>query len=426
MDLTSYLENLKNCPCGRVHTFDTEIVEIGSGLVHKTGEILSKANFPKKILLVADKNTIAASEGILESLAESGFEVKQLIYENMLYAKVEQVREVEALLNDVDGVISVGTGSLNDICRVAAYECKKEYCIFATAPSMDGFASDTAPIIENSFKSSWQAAQPRIIIGDTAILAKAPTILKSSGFGDMIAKYIGLVDWHIARLLIDEYYCEKVEAITKEATDRIFALADRITEDSEEAAGAVMEALVMTGLAMKLAGCSRPASGTEHVVSHYLECHKVIKGIWPDFHGRKVGMATVYCNKIYRNVADRFETITCTEDKTDWEDVYAHYDPQMLPDVKRLNSPTITDKIDPKLLEEKWPLIREYIYKFLPDNETLVKAMKAAGAPTECEEVGVSKEFMADALRYHNYMRYRLHLPRLFPMMGIDPMDYID
>ena len=58
--------------------------------------------------------------------------------------------------------------------------------------------------------------------------------------------------------------------------------------------------------------------------------------------------------------------------------------------------------------------------------DSLVKAMKAAGAPTECEEVGVSKEFMADALRYHNYMRYRLHLPRLFPMMGIDPMDYID
>ncbi len=426
MDLKRYLDELKNCPCGKTHTFDTEIVEIGSGLVHKVGKILADAHFPTDILLVADKNTLGASAGILESLAESGFNVKQLIYEDMKYAKVEQVREVEALMADVGGVISVGTGSLNDICRVATYELKKEYCIFATAPSMDGFASDTAPIIENNFKSSWQAAQPRIIIADTAILAKAPVILKSSGFGDMIAKYLGLVDWHISRMLIGEYYCEKVEAITKDATDRIYALADRITAEDEETAGAVMEALVMTGLAMKLAGCSRPASGTEHVVSHYLECHKVIKGIWPDFHGRKVGMATVYCTRLYRNLADRFETIHATADPTDWEDVYAHYDPKMLPDVKKLNNPTITDRVDPKLLEEKWPEIRQYIYKLLPDSESLVKAMKAAGAPTECEEVGVSKEFMADALRYHNYMRYRLHLPRLLPMMGIDPMDHID
>lgn len=426
MDLNYFLNNLKNCPCGREHTFDTEIVEIGSGLVHKVGKLLADADFPKEILLVADKNTIKAADGILESLAEAGFQVKQLIYENMIHARVEQVREVEALMADVGGVISVGSGSLNDICRVATYELKKEYCIFATAPSMDGFASDTAPIIENNFKSSWQAAQPRIIIGDTAILAKAPAILKSSGFGDMIAKYIGLVDWKVANLLIDEYFCENIAAITQEATDRIFALADRIVPESEEAAGAVMEALVMTGLAMKLAGCSRPASGAEHVVSHYLECHKVIKGIWPDYHGRKVGVATVYCNKIYRNLADRFETISCTADPTDWEDVYAHYDPKMHEEVRKLNEPTITDKVDPKKLEEKWPEIRQIIYKYLPDNETLMKAMKTAGAPTTPEEVGCSPEFMADAMRYHGYMRYRLLITRLMPMLGLDPMDYVD
>ncbi len=425
MDLKPLLQKLENCPCGKTHTFDTERVEIGSGLVHKVGEILTEAAFPKNILLVADRNTLTASEGILESLQESGFIVKQLLYTNMNLARVEQVREIEALLGDVGGVLSVGSGSLNDLCRVAAYEMEKDFCIFATAPSMDGFASDTAPIIENSFKSSWQAKQPRIIIGDTKILAKAPVILKSSGFGDMIAKYIGLVDWQVARLLIGEYYCENIAAITKDAADRIYALADRITEDNEEAAGAVMEALVMTGLAMKLAGCSRPASGTEHVVSHYLECHKVINGIWPDYHGRKVGVATVYCNKLYRNLADRLESVTAGADTTDWDAVYAHYHPKMLEDVKKLNSPTITDQVDPRLLEEKWSEIRRYIYEYLPETEDLIRVMKLAGAPIHCEEVGVSEEFMADAIRYHDYMRYRLNLTRLLPMLGIDPMDYI-
>ncbi|MBQ7095031.1 MAG: iron-containing alcohol dehydrogenase [Clostridia bacterium] len=426
MNLQKILDQLKDCPCGKEHTFATKVVEIGSGLTAKTGKILKDAGFPEKILLVADRNTLGVSEGILESLTDAGFTIKQLIYEDMKYAKVEQVREVEALLLDVDGLISVGTGSLNDICRVAAYEKEKAFCIFATAPSMDGFASDTAPIVENNFKSSWQAEQPMVIIGDTKILAKAPNILKSSGFGDMMAKYIGLVDWQLAQLLIDEYYCDKIAAITRDATDRIAALADSVLADDEETAGAIMEALIMTGLAMKLAGCSRPASGAEHVVSHYLECHKVIKGIWPDYHGRKVGVATVYCNRIYRNMADRLETISCTKDPTDWEDVYAHYHESLHADVKKLNDPTITDLVDPKKLEEAWPTIRKIIQETLPTNEKLIEMMNIAGAPITPDEVGVSDEFMKDAMRYHPYMRYRLLLTRLMPMMGIDPMDYLD
>ena len=228
MDLQAIAKRLEQCSCGREHRCDTKQVEIGSGLTAKTGAILKEAGFPEKILLVADRNTLEAARGVLESLKGSGFHVKELIYENLLSAKVEQVREVEALTSDV-----------NDICRVAAYELKKEFCIFATAPSMDGFASDTAPIIKDNFKTSWQAKQPSIILADTAVLAKAPTILKSSGFGDMMAKYIGLVDWRVANLLINEYYCEAIAGITRDAVRKIAALADRITSDSEEAAGAV-------------------------------------------------------------------------------------------------------------------------------------------------------------------------------------------
>ena len=268
LDLTGMLKSLENCPCGKKHTFYTKDIEIGSGITAKTGEILRRNGFEDDLLLVADENTIAAAAGVRESLIAAGFKLTERIYNNLTYARAEQVEELKAICPSVQGIISVGTGSLNDICRVASYQTGKKFCIFATAPSMDGFASDTAPIVKDNFKSSWQAEQPLVIIADTKILAAAPTELKSSGFGDMVAKYIGLAEWKMANLLIDEYYCPKIAAITSEAIDRITALADRITENSEEAAGAVMEALVLTGLEMKLAGCSRPASGAEHVVSH--------------------------------------------------------------------------------------------------------------------------------------------------------------
>ena len=425
MDLTKILKDMENCPCGRVHTFDTKVVEIGSGITAKTGEILIDAGFPKKILLVADDNTWAAADGLYPALIEAGFHVKKLIYENMKYARVEQVVEVEALAADVDGIISVGTGSLNDICRVASFRTKKMFCIFATAPSMDGFASDTAPIIENNFKSSWQAAQPAVIIADTKILAAAPTELKSSGFGDMVAKYIGLVDWKISTLLTGEYYCENIAALTKTATDRIMALAEKVTENSEEAAGAIMESLVMTGLAMKLAGCSRPASGAEHVVSHYLECYKVIRGIWPEYHGKKVGVATVLLNRAYWNIANNVESVDAIADPTDWDEVYSKYDAVLHDDIKKLNTPTITDLVDPADLKSKWQQIRQIIRETLPTDEVLMQKMLAAGAATTPEEVHVPEDLLVDSLRFHPYMRYRMLLTRLMPMLQLDIVDFI-
>lgn len=426
MDLNKILADMKDCPCGRVHTFATKVVDISSGLVNRAGKVLAEAGFPKKILLVADENTIAASAGLLESLAEAGYESKKLIYKDMKYARVESVREVEGLCHDVDAILSVGTGSLNDICRVASYEMGKRFAIFATAPSMDGFASDTAPIIENNFKNSWKAEQPEIILADTKILADSPIELKAAGFGDIIAKYIGLVDWKISNLLTDEYYCDAIADLTMQAIKKVVAMGEHVTDANEEAAGSVMEALVFTGLAMKLAGTSRPASGAEHVVSHFWECRKLLENIWPEFHGKKVGVATVLVNRIYRNVATRLTDIDPIPDPTDWDEVKAVFGEKMVDEMMKVNTPTITDKIDLARFKAKWPEIRQLILDVLPTDEDMVRMMRTAGAAILPEEVHINDEMLALGLRYHGYMRYRVLLTRLMGMMQIDIMDYLD
>lgn len=426
MELKKILHSLKNCPCGKNHSIVTEVVEIGHGVVARAGEILKAADFPQKVLLVSDRNAMAAADGVLDSLIAAGFVIKQLIFDNMMYARIEQVREVEALLSDVEGVISVGTGSVNDICRVASFNKSKKFCIFATAPSMDGFASDTAPIVENNFKNSYFVEQPAVILADTAVLAAAPLELKAAGFGDMVAKYIGIADWRISNILTGEYYCPAVADITMQGVAKIMALADKVTANDEEAAGSIMEGLILSGLGMKLAGCSRPASGSEHVVSHYWECYKLARGIWPEFHGKKVGVATVLINRIYRNIADRVTTVTPTADKTDWDAVYAAFDPSQHDEVRRLNTPTVTDKIDPAVLAEKWQEIRTIIKEVLPSDAELMRLMQAAGAVTEPADVHVSPELMEKGLRYHSYMRYRVLLTRLLPMLGLDIMDFVN
>lgn len=425
MDLQGILKRLEHCPCGRAHTFDTEVVEIGHGVAARTGAILQGAGFGKRLLLVADDNTAQVAGDVFPALTNAGFSLKKLIYPNLLYARAEGVAEVLSLCNDVDGILSVGTGSLNDICRVAAQKSGKHLAIFATAPSMDGFAADLAPIIENNFKTSWQGVQPRAILADTAILANAPVELKAAGFGDMLAKYLGIFDWHVANLLLGEHYCPAIADLTIESVQRMLSLAHKVTGCDEAAAGAIMESLVLSGLAMKLAASSRPASGAEHAVSHYWECYKLSRGLWPEFHGKKVGVASVLMNRIYRNVAKRVEKINALPIKVDRNEVYAAFDAQQISEVERINAFSIPDRVDPTLLTEKWPEIRALALDFLPEDDQLLAVMQAAGAVTDPADVHVDAALLEKGLRYHPFMKSRLLLTHLFPMMGLDIMHFL-
>ncbi len=426
MDIQKIVEDLRGCPCGREHTVDIRAARIGQGMTARVGEILEQNGFPKNILLVADDTTLHVSDGILESLSNHGYQLKKLIYHDLKLARAQEVAEVEALSAHVEGILSVGTGSLNDICRAAARRNGRQFAIFATAPSMDGFGSDTAPILRNNFKETWPGVQPSVIIADTDILARAPAELKAAGLGDMIAKYVAIADWRISTLLTGEYFCENIERLTLDAVNKCVSLAPKLAEQDGEAAGAVMEALVMSGIAMKFAGCSRPASGAEHMVSHFLECYKCVNGIWPDYHGKKVGVASLLISGAYRRIAREIESVRAGEDPLNLESLLGLFDPAFHSEIAALNTAPITDIVDPRVLESRWEQVRSAVLDCIPDTETLFAAMQAAGGVTDIEGIHVSPRLMRDALHGHAHMRHRIYLSRLLPMLGIDIVDYVD
>lgn len=418
MNLQSITESLSHCSCGREHTCDIRGIWIESGLVNVVGERLAAENFPKHLLVVADENTLAASEGILTSLERAGFITELVLYKNLKEANMKDVEHLCSLASNVSAVLSIGTGSLNDICRLAAYRVDLPLAIFATAPSMDGFASGTTPIVTNGFKETHQARQPQFILADTKILAASPAELKSAGFGDMIAKYTALCDWRISHLLTGEYYCENIANLTRKAVLSVTEMADHITENDEKAAKAVMEALVLTGVAMNYAKSVRPASGAEHIVAHFWEIKKLEQGRFSDFHGKKVGVATLFLSELYHSLAAN-ETIAAQPDRTDWDRVFAVYGKNFEADIRRLNTPTVTDEVNPTVLQAHWQTIRTIIKEELPVPETLFTLMQKAGAATTLAEIAVSDELGALGVQFHAYMRYRLTLCRLIPMLGV-------
>lgn len=404
-----------NCSCGLHHKTAIRDIQIASGLVHNVGNILRKNNFPTNLLLVADKNTLKASDGIVESLND--FEVSFKIYDDLRVAKMEHVEEIEHLISNQDiGVLSVGTGSVNDPCRLAAARCDKKLCIFATAPSMDGFASYSSSIVANGFKSSYPAKSPEVIIGDTKILANAPKELKSAGFGDMIAKYIGLVDWKISHLLTGEVYCEKVAQLTRNAVDELMNMADKVTVNDEYTAGKIFEALLKTGLGMSFMQNSRPASGAEHIIAHLIECIELQDNIIPNLHGDDVGVCTLEMLKYYNELAE-LSSVTAQHERVDWDEIYEFYGP-LQDEIKKMNHPdNIIDAVTPEKIEELWSEIVKAI-KGVPSYCECKAAMEKAGCNTTVEAIKKNQKLFDDCVKYSPYMRRRLTLLRLNNMIN--------
>lgn len=413
LNFRALIDSFRDCGCGMDHRCGIHDIRIGSGLVTQVGEILRENGFPRRLLLIGDRDTLAAAAGLEESL--TGFEVTRHCYDTLRVATMDDVRLVEDYLDRVDAVVAVGAGSIHDPSRLACARRNKPLCLFATAPSMDGFASYNAPIVDGGFKTTHAAKCPEVIIADTKILAAAPKALKSAGFGDMISKYIALIDWQVSHLVTGEAYCPRVAELTRTAVDRLMTMADRVTLEDEETAAAVLESLLMTGIAMSFTRTSRPGSGTEHILAHYWECIELLEGKIPNFHGEDVGVATLLTLREYEALAGR-ETVTAHPEVNDWDAVYRAYGP-LAGDVRKLNTPdTITDGIDPRVIEEKWPEIRA-IVRSVPDYDACYRAMKAAGCKTTIAEIGKDPAFVAESLLYHPYMRRRLSLRRLARMV---------
>jgi glycerol-1-phosphate dehydrogenase [NAD(P)+] len=414
MDLEKIRQEFQHCECGFNHELTLKAVEIEPNLVHRVGEILAKHNFPTKILLVADRHTIQASDGILKSLER--FDVKRQLYDDLRIAELDESRRIEALADDCQGILAVGTGSIHDICRYAAAQADKPLCLFATAPSMDGFASYNAALISNHFKDTYAAKTPDIILADTKILAAAPRELKAAGFGDMVAKYVALIDWQVSHLITNEMYCPKVADLTRKAADHIMSLSKRIQATDEVSARAVFEGLLLTGIGMGFTQSSRPASGTEHILSHYWECMNLLDGVPSHFHGKKVGIATLLIMEKYQELA-KMEDIIAFPEKLDWDAILSNFK-ELAPIVRKINFPrTITDGIRPVDIVNKWPRIREIIHS-VPSYDSILLAMKEAGCATDVSEIGISESLKQKGLAVHPFMRNRLSLYRLSNMIA--------
>ena len=405
------------CACGRKHVCGMKYLNIGAGIVEETPKMIA-AMGRRKPFVVCDTNTWeAAGRKVDEVLARAG--VEHVNYVIPLHdAKAGRIAPAEWETGSLvmhfdpscDMLLAVGSGVVNDLCKVTANALGKPCAVVGTAPSMDGYASNSGSMEVNHVKVSLYAAAPRGILLDTEILSKAPMRMLWAGLGDMVAKYVAVCEWRISNLVTGEYYCPDVAELMRSALRKLMAAADRITARDTEAIGSIAEGLVLAGIGMAFAGISRPASGLEHYFSHMWEMMALERGEPYDLHGIQVGVGTLLAMKIYRKLladgtapdAAMASARMAAFDRGEWEARVNRVFGKTAGQIFEIEEQT--HKNDParharrlRNIVDHWDEILAIIREELPDYDCLHDAMAGTGMPLTPADIGIPTEDVVDA-----------------------------
>ncbi len=400
------------CDCGMTHSAPIKFLKIGSGVVKQIPDAL-KAIGAKKPFIVCDMNTKAAAWKFVEPvLKESGIDYSMFCFNTT--KRLEPNEEVIGAITfaydkSCDCVMAIGSGVLNDNCKIIADIANVPCMVVGTAPSMDGYASNSSAMIQGGLKVSLYHGMPVAIIADTDIMKDAPMRMLWAGLGDMLAKYIAICEWRIANIVNGDPYCEKIAALMRRSLVKVTSAADKLTSRDPQVVGDVAEGLILSGIAMSFANNSRPASGLEHYFSHMWEMMALERGTESDLHGIQVGVGCYLTFKLYETI----KKITPDKEKAlnfmknfnaqEWEEntkrVFGSVAGNILAAAKneKRNDPIAHAERVEKICAN-WDKILKIIDEELPSFDRIMEIMTCCGMPIRPAELGINDKATREAL----------------------------
>jgi glycerol-1-phosphate dehydrogenase [NAD(P)+] len=330
--------------------------------------------------------------------------------------------------------IAVGAGTINDIVKMAVTRLGRPYQCVATAASMNGYTSAIAAVLSRGVKRTLPTRQAEAVFADIDIVAAAPAYLNQAGFGDLLSKPYSHADWLLSHLVRGVDYEERPARLLDDAYDALLDRAADVGAATREGIGLLTRTILLSGFTMAIAGTSAPASGGEHLVSHYWDMEQHCRNL-PLFglHGTQVGVATRLSAILFERLvalpksAIDPEAAAARRPDARWLDDLPSMHPRLTPDViaevrdqivaKQRHGAALRDEI--AHVHANWDEIARTMKDVLVPHARIASALKAAGAADRCSAMGVEADHGVATLRVCRQIRNRYVALDLLDDLGV-------
>jgi glycerol-1-phosphate dehydrogenase [NAD(P)+] len=424
-----------DCACGQTHELPIERCHIGEDAADRLAEFAAE-RAGKYVLVVCDENVRDSDdERLVRALRDAGKRVREKVYgREPLDATDELGDEVAEAALEADCIVGFGAGTLCDLAKYAGDRLGKPVLLYPTAASMNGYTSAIVALKVRGLKRTLPCRPAAGVFADPRVAATAPARMNAAGVADFLSKCSSSSDWRAGHFLRGGYYCERPREFFEGAQERILAAAPRVRTGDVAAVAVVLDCLLLSGLSMVVAGSSAPASGGEHLISHYLDMKSALYGTPHDLHGAQVGVGTLHCLRLWERLL-KIEPVdldieACIAAQPEEDRIRAWIEEDwgpVAPEVREQwrGKALSLDALRRELLRfrDGLPELRRLLARDLLPSATVEKAIRDAGGPTTPEELDAPREEYAKALRFARFIRNRFTVLDLAAEAGMDARD---
>lgn len=393
---------------------------VGRGVLVALPQRIEKYSLGPRLLLVADETTYVAAGAKVEALLTADYKVTTHRFAPNVKPEIAHVEWLSDRIrtDSITGVVSVGSGTINDLSKLAAARAGIPYLSVATAASMNGYSSAGASVLQHGHKISERAAPPRAVIADVDILAAAPRRLARSGLGDTLCRSTVEADCLLSHLLFGTAYPAEGFAQLRAHEAALIAGAFHLREDSADYLQLLMEALLDAGDWMTRSGSSAIASQGEHMLAHTLEM--LYGREMTALHGEMIAVTTVSMHHLqHKMLLGELQLRHLPREESQFQRIFGK---QMGGELfvsygKKLLSAEQAETFNARLKTD-WPEMRDRLKSVMVHGTAIERAFLQAGIGCSPKDIGISDERYQSALSYAYLTRDRFTFLDLATMMG--------
>ena len=384
---------------------------IADSLAGCESELIEECGIKGSIAIVADPNTWdALGRRVANALTANNKSISKVILHSNPHATMSSVAKLSKQIKEFDGVVAVGSGTVNDLVKYTTTQHRKPYCVFGTAPSMDGYASTTASMnLKNGLKVSCPAHSPRGVFLDLEVMSAAPKRMVASGYGDTLCTSVARIDWWLSHRLTGSYYNEAPYLIMEPDNDKLKTYAFGVGNREHEAIGWLTRSLIISGLGVGFTGVSNHGSMSEHQISHYIDCFAGERHPGT-LHGEQVGLATLTMARIQQWFISQPNPPQIKPTVIDEADMKRRLGTTASDCIQAYRRKALDDNGAVKMnerLQEIWPELCSELRAWAVPVAEMEQNLIAAGGGVTAGELGIPIDFYREAVRHGHEIRDR-------------------